>query len=109
MEVVPGATGWERTAILLTGEGEMKKVGAFEAKTHLSEYLRRVEEEGETILIQRYGKDVAVLRPWWGVGREEGERRASEILGECESIREEEAAYGANAEVKEMVEAGRKH
>ena len=87
----------------------MEKVGAFEAKTHLSEYLRRVEEDGETILIQRYGKDVAVLQPCSAVQEEERDRRASEILQEFKSIREEEATYVTNAEVKDMVEEGRQH
>jgi prevent-host-death family protein len=40
---------------------EMRSVGAFEAKTHLSELLREVEEKGNTITIERRGKPVAVL------------------------------------------------
>lgn len=40
----------------------MKSVGAFEAKTHLSELLDAVEE-GEGITITRYGKPVARLFP----------------------------------------------
>lgn len=87
----------------------MKTVGAFEAKTHLSEYLRRVEEEGETILIQRYGKDVAVLQPCSAAEQVERSRRVSEVLEEFRSIREEEATAGTNAEVREMIEDGRKH
>ncbi len=40
----------------------MREVGAFEAKTHLSELLA-VVEAGETIRITRRGKPVAELRP----------------------------------------------
>ena len=40
----------------------MREVGAFEAKTHLSELLAAVEA-GETITITRRGKAVAVLSP----------------------------------------------
>jgi prevent-host-death family protein len=40
----------------------MRDVGAFEAKTHLSELLVAVEA-GETILITRRGRPVAELRP----------------------------------------------
>lgn len=40
----------------------MREVGAFEAKTHLSELLAAVEA-GETITITRRGKPVAELRP----------------------------------------------
>jgi prevent-host-death family protein len=37
-------------------------VGAFEAKTHFSELLDRVEK-GEQILITRHGRTVAILTP----------------------------------------------
>lgn len=40
----------------------MAKIGAFDAKTHFSELLRRVEE-GETITITRHGRAVARLGP----------------------------------------------
>ena len=40
----------------------MREVGAFEAKTHLSELLAAVER-GESITITRRGKPVAVLNP----------------------------------------------
>ncbi|MFW6457705.1 MAG: type II toxin-antitoxin system Phd/YefM family antitoxin, partial [Planctomycetota bacterium] len=82
---------------------------AFEAKTHLSEYLRCVEQEGETILIQRYGKDVAVLQPCSNMEQEKRNRRTTEVLQEFSAIREEEATYGANAEIQDMIDEGRKH
>jgi prevent-host-death family protein len=34
-----------------------------QAKTHLSQLVKAVEEEGETVIIQRNGKPVAELRP----------------------------------------------
>ena len=40
----------------------MTSVGSFEAKTHLPQLLERVER-GESILITRHGKPVAVLSP----------------------------------------------
>jgi len=40
----------------------MREVGAFEAKTHLSELLAAVEA-GETVTITRRGKAVAQLTP----------------------------------------------
>lgn len=40
----------------------MREVGAFEAKTHLSELLAQVEA-GETVTITRRGKAVAQLVP----------------------------------------------
>lgn len=43
-------------------QNAMRTVGAFEAKTHLSELLRAVER-GETVIISRHGKPVARLGP----------------------------------------------
>jgi prevent-host-death family protein len=40
----------------------METVGSFEAKTHLPELLRRVEQ-GESIVITKHGKPVARLVP----------------------------------------------
>lgn len=40
----------------------MSEVGAFEAKTHLSRLLDRVEN-GETVTITRHGRPVAKLAP----------------------------------------------
>ena len=40
----------------------MPEVGAYEAKTHLSELLERVSE-GERIVITKHGTPVAVLAP----------------------------------------------
>ncbi|MGL5009932.1 MAG: type II toxin-antitoxin system Phd/YefM family antitoxin [Paracoccaceae bacterium] len=45
----------------------MREVGAFEAKTHLSELLA-VVEAGETVTITRRGKAVARLVPVEGAG-----------------------------------------
>ncbi len=86
----------------------MKKVGSFEAKTHLAEYLRDVEQNEETIVIQRYGKDVAVLLPCSVVEENQKKKKAAEVLGAFEQIRKEEASCGRNKDVREMVESGRK-
>jgi len=40
----------------------MEEVGAYEAKTHLSELLERVKK-GEQITITKHGVPVAVLKP----------------------------------------------
>jgi prevent-host-death family protein len=41
----------------------MTAIGAFEAKTHFSQLLERVER-GEEIVITRRGKPIAVLAPY---------------------------------------------
>lgn len=40
----------------------VKEIGSFEAKTHLSSLLREVEEKGTEFHITRRGKPVAVLK-----------------------------------------------
>jgi prevent-host-death family protein len=47
----------------------MRKVGAFEAKTHLSALLEEVER-GEEVVITRHGKPVARLVPAAAIDRE---------------------------------------
>lgn len=49
----------------------MREIGAFEAKTHLSELLAAVEA-GETITITRRGKPVARMVPVAGAGDWDG-------------------------------------
>lgn len=43
----------------------MIRINVTEAKTHLSRYLRRVEQ-GETIVLCRRNEPVAEVRPLWG-------------------------------------------
>jgi len=55
-------------------------IGMFEAKTHLSELVDRVER-GETIVITRHGEPVARLVPYaGGSDREEAGRALQEIV-----------------------------
>ena len=60
--------------------GVVRKVGAFEAKTKLSELLDRVER-GEEIIITRRGKPVARIVP------HERRRDREEIIKAIEDIR----------------------
>ncbi len=41
----------------------MQTIGSFQAKTHLSKFLKQVEEKGETIAITRHGQIIAFLVP----------------------------------------------
>ncbi len=80
----------------------MSTVGAYEAKTHLSKLLMRVEK-GESIVITRHGTPIAELRP---VEERNSETIAAaiEILGDFRSRH----SLGAD-EVREMVADGRRH
>lgn len=69
------------------------KIGTFEAKTHLSELLDRVEK-GETITITRHGRDIARLTPVDApapTGRDlvaEFRRLREQVTGEPVTVRE---------------------
>lgn len=86
----------------------MKTVGAFDAKTHLSRYLREVETTREKILIQRRGRNIAVIEAYEDIEAKQGEAQDAEIVAAFREIRETEATYGANAEIRELREDGRR-
>lgn len=79
----------------------MTTVGAYEAKTHLSELLMRVEQ-GEHIVITRHGRPVAELRPL--AGRDS--KRIKAAIRALADFRSDHAA-GA-AEIREMISEGRR-
>ena len=77
----------------------MREVGAFEAKTHLSELLAAVEA-GETIRITRRGKPVAELRP---IAEGVAERRAA-ALAQAQRLRESLLASGLRFTAQEILD-----
>ncbi len=82
------------------------QIGAFEAKTHLSALLDRVER-GERITITRRGKPVAEIAPPAGAPDMSRHRESVERLRD---VRERLRARGVQitpAEVKEWVNEGR--
>ncbi len=79
----------------------MREVGAFDAKTHLSEILDAVER-GETIIVTRRGKPIAKLAPW------QGERMSvDEIAREFGKIRQ--SAQAPEGGVRGLIEEGRRY
>ena len=78
----------------------MARVGAYEAKTHLSQLLERVAE-GESITITKHGQPVAVLKP---VSDRE-QRALSEVIADLRRFRRGHALEGDT--VREMIEDGR--
>ena len=81
----------------------METVGAFEAKTHLSQLLDRVEQ-GETITITRHGEPAALLVPARPAA---GKLSHAEIV---EGLRELRGRVKpGKMSVREMVEAGRRY
>lgn len=80
----------------------MKVVGAYDAKTHFSELLDRVQS-GERITVTRHGKPVAELVPPAG----SVDRTASEAVDELLQFREGRS-LGRGLTVAELIEEGRK-
>lgn len=77
-------------------------VGAFEAKTHLADLLRRAES-GERIIIKRRGKPVAMLTPYESP---RPRRNMEEILAAMERIRN---SVEGPINIRELIEEGRKY
>lgn len=80
----------------------MATVGAYEAKTHLSQLLDRVAQ-GERVTITKHGRPVAVLVP---AGSEPPVERA-QAIAELRGFRRGRTV-GSGATVKEMIEEGRR-
>lgn len=80
----------------------MKTVGAFEAKTHLSDLLERVSK-GETITITRHGAPAAMLVPIGPTGKK---LTHQEIVEGMRVLRKR--IKPDKMTVREMVEEGRR-
>jgi len=84
-------------------EETMRQVGAFEAKTHLPELLRRVES-GESITITKHGKPVAILVPPREV--------PSDVKAAIKAMREFREKHGPELKgtsFRELIEEGRRY
>jgi prevent-host-death family protein len=79
----------------------MDTVGAYEAKTKLSELLNRVAQ-GERITITRHGVPVAVLVP----PAPERQQPVDEVIAEIRQFRERHSLDGLS--IREMIEEGRR-
>jgi prevent-host-death family protein len=80
----------------------MKTVGAFEAKTHLNELLKRVSQ-GESIRITRRGIPVAKLVP----DRQDEEKDLKKIVCEIREIRNGSNLGGLT--IRELIDEGRRY
>ncbi len=80
----------------------MKEVGAFEAKTKLSELLDAVAT-GEEIIITRHGKEAGRLVPPRGVCNREAARMAAQRIREMSK-----GVKLGGITIKELVNTGRR-
>jgi prevent-host-death family protein len=79
----------------------MSPIGAFEAKTHLSELLDRVEA-GEELVITRHGRPVARLVPV----ADAQQQRAAEAVSRLRALRR--GATLGGLDWRELRDAGRR-
>jgi prevent-host-death family protein len=79
----------------------METVGAYEAKTHLSQLLERVAK-GQRIAITKHGVPVAILQPY------DAEKHVDveEVIRQLRDFRESNTLAGLS--IREMVEEGRR-
>jgi len=80
----------------------MKTVGAFEAKTHLNELLRRASK-GETIRITVRGVPVAKLVP----AEQEGQKDLRKTVRELRELRKGASLDGLS--LRELIDEGRRY
>lgn len=81
----------------------MVSIGAFEAKTHLSDLLERVSK-GESITITRRGVPVARLVP---VEPEKPTKTPEEIMEQFRKFRESHPLNGIT--IRELIDEGRRY
>jgi len=79
----------------------MLKVGAYEAKTHLSRLLERVMK-GERIVITRHGVPIAVLQP----PDSQRSRDLKTVISDIRRLRSKHSLGGIS--LKALIEEGRR-
>lgn len=83
-------------------------IGAYEAKTHLSALLDRVER-GESLTITRNGKPVARLVPALPTLPQPAERISDRLRALRESLRAEGVKPFSVEEIVDLIHSGRKY
>ncbi len=77
-------------------------VGAYEAKTHLSDLLDRVSK-GERVVITKHGVPVAVLQPPDPAPRKD----VRQVIEEIVAFSKEPRHRATSGEIREWIEEGR--
>ena len=80
----------------------MSEIGAFEAKTHLPQLLRRVEA-GERFVITRHGRPLAELVPFRS-------RDAVKVQSAIDALKKFQRTHSlGGTPVRQMIEEARRH
>ena len=80
----------------------MKRIGVYDAKTHLAKLLDEVEK-GESVTITRHGRPVAKLVPVPGRRK----RSVAEVIAAIRESRKGNRLDGLT--VRELIDEGRRH
>lgn len=78
------------------------RIGAFEAKTHLADFLRRAEQ-GESFVIHRRGRPVARLVPF------EEEHEELTLAGIADVLGKIRSRIDGPISIRELIEDGRRY
>ena len=81
---------------------KMRKIGAYQAKTHLPKLLERVEKKGERFVITRHGKPIAELVPV-------AQRSAQKIRQAIDNLKSFQSRHRLGVSVREIIQEGRKY
>ncbi len=80
----------------------MSEIGAFEAKTHLPQLLRRVEA-GERFVITRHGRPLAELVPFRS-------QDSGKVQSAIDALKEFQRTHSLGGiPIRQMIEEARKH
>lgn len=86
----------------------MQEIGAYEVKTKLAEYLRRVEQ-GESFTITRHGKAIATLGPQSGAHAHPRREKAQKAIEEWIAYRKKHnITLGDDITIKDLINEGRR-
>lgn len=82
----------------------MQSVGAFDAKTHFSQLLDRVEK-GEEIIVTRHGQKVAIIKP---IEKEESEENQRQRAIDAIRKLRKGVTLGKDLAIKDLINEGRR-
>lgn len=87
----------------------MKTIGTFEAKTHLSQIIQSVEKNNEEYLVQKRGKNVAIIVPYISKIKKANEELIDEVINGVDEIRKNIKLGLPKNGVKSLINEGRKY
>jgi antitoxin (DNA-binding transcriptional repressor) of toxin-antitoxin stability system len=85
----------------------MKRVGAFEAKTHFSQLLDDIEHRHEQVIVERRGRAVAVMSPYGDMLSRDDAEKWEWIFSELDDIIALQTPPKPGERLEDLIEEGR--